>query len=157
MDNEEHNRDRPRNLVLLGVGLSLLLSSGNGITQTNTPGIDLFALEGWWRYDYDEPGWQEGCNDEDNMYRVAIGRLDWDDITKQYVFGRGSEYVISIYDQSCILQIEPVQGITAVLQSTCSAAEYGKINGLTVVRIEDADNIEVQLPLSNLMKLVRCP
>ena len=157
MDNGAQ-KSQSRSVVLLGVGLSMLLGSGTGVTQTNSPGIDLFALEGWWRYDYDDPVWKEGCNDTDNKYRVAIGRWEWDDIAKQYIFGRGSEYGIRMYDQSCILQIAPVQGITAVLQSTCVAEEVGEVDGLTIVRIEDADYIEVQvLPLEYSTKLVRCP
>lgn len=87
MDNRGQNLDRPRNLVLLGVGLSLLLSTGTGVTQTNTPAIDLFALEGWWRFDDPELAW--GCNDTDNQYRVAIGRYAWDDATREIIFGRG--------------------------------------------------------------------
>ncbi len=141
--------------VLLGVGLSLLLSSGNGITQTNSPGIDLFALEGWWRFDDPELAW--GCNDTDNQYRVAIGRWGWNDATTEIDFGSVSEYRVGLYDSRCILNIEPVGGTTAVLQSKCVGEEGEEISGLTVIRVDDVDHIEVQLPLSSSMKLARCP
>jgi len=133
----------------------LLLSTGTGVTQTNTSAIDLFALEGWWRFDDPELAW--GCNDTDNQYRVAIGRWALDDATREIVFGRGSDYGVGLYDSRCILNIEPAEGTTAVLESACVGEEGEEIKGLTVVRIQDSDNIEVQLPLSSSMKLVRCP
>ncbi len=148
-------KSQSRSVVLLGVGLSLLLSSGTGVTQTNSPGIDLFALEGWWRFDDPELAW--GCNDTDNKYRVAIGRWGRDDATREMVFGRVSEYRVGLYESSCTLNIEPVGGTTAVLQSKCVGEEGEEINGLTAIRVDDVDHIEVQLPLSSAMKLVRCP
>ncbi len=154
MDNRAQ-KSQSRSVVLLGVGLSLLLSSGTGVTQTNSPGIDLFALEGWWRFDDPELAW--GCNDTDNKYRVAIGRWGRDDATNEIVFGRVSEYRVGLYDSRCILNIEPVGGTTAVLQSKCVGEEGEEINGLTVIRVDDIDHIEVQLPVSGTMKLVCCP
>ncbi len=104
---------------------------------------------GWWGMTL------EGCFDEDNQYRVALGR--WDKGNEGIKFGVGQEKV-GLYDSECILSNRVENQNIVTYLAICYDEEGEKYEGAGKIILEDEFTARVFMPilLDEGLSLVRC-
>jgi hypothetical protein len=105
-------------------------------------------LTGWWGFT------PEGCNDEDNQYRVALGQ--WESTDKGIVFGKGTE-AIGMYDETCQLKNRQDSQDTISYSASCQGEE-GETQGTAKITLVDKEHLKLFTPNGNPdgITLVRC-
>lgn len=109
---------------------------------------DSININGWWGFD------NNGCNDADNQYRVALGK--WKIEKEGIKFGEGSES-IGLYDGTCELSNKKISKNKIEYQASCNL-ENEKHNGIVKITFNNIDNINLVFPGGNPdgSNLVRC-
>ena len=113
----------------------------------------LESYQGWWRY----PDNADGCDDEDNKYRVALGTYHYNQNLSQVVFGQGAT-AIGMYDASCELSNGKQHGQVLQFAAKCTLEEGETESGVLRITVHDQNNIAVRFPYSPdyEMRLIRC-
>ncbi|MEA1048402.1 hypothetical protein U5801_01005 [Lamprobacter modestohalophilus] len=129
-----------------------MLFAGQVLAESKVTSLE--DLEGWWRFDDPELAW--GCEDQDNQYRVAIGRWEYDAEISGLRFGVGSEKKIGFYDSRCLLQEEKFNGKELIYNSECYTEE-GDFSGKTIIKPISRNVISLKQPDGVDLVLLRCP
>ncbi len=115
----------------------------------STPGQDfLDYLEGWWGLSAD------GCFDEDNQYRVAVGR--WQRTDAGVSFGKG-DFRIGFYDGGCQISDMKQQSTTLTGKGSCNF-EGEEETGPVRLQLENQFTLRATYPKSpgEGLLLVQC-
>lgn len=146
---------KPR-FVMPGVIASFLIVAFNvcAMAQQSSGRVQaLPSYQGWWGFDPD------GCfDDEDNQYRVALGRHERISSDKgiEIVFGRGTEG-IGMFDGGCDLSDRKASGRTISLRAVCES-EGKKTIGVARIVMENEFTLRLFAPIlrASGLLLVRC-
>lgn len=119
------------------------------VSQSSTDSDSSLGFSGWWGFN------QEGCFDEDNQYRVALGK--WTKTPDGIEFGSGQE-AVGFYDAICELskRVQNENIITYVAR--CMDEEGEQYNGPGKIIMENESTIRVFMPIlsNDGLSLVRC-
>ena len=146
---------RPLGSAGHAAGLALLMALAPAIGSADVAGealSKLNGLEGWWRFAEQK----DGCADEDNQARVAVGRWSWDEATDDMVFGKVAEQQIGFYESSCELSNGQTVGATLIFDAACSG-EGETWTDRAVFEMHTPDRVTLSFSSGGKHDLVRCP
>jgi len=120
--------------------------------QVSQPSTDLASsldFSGWWGFN------QEGCFDEENQYRVALGK--WTKTPDGIEFGRGQE-AVGFYDSMCNLSKRVQKENVVSYVASCMDEEGEQYHGPGKIIVENESAIQVFMPIlsEDGVSLVRC-
>ncbi len=135
-----------RSLFALAAILALL----GPVTAQEDLGRWFDDLSGWWRFE-NAPN---GCSDEDNQYRVAVGRYQYANGVIE--FGAGDR-AIGLYEESCRVLDFSSREEGVLFFGDCSA-EGDKIKGPGMISMPDKETLLLFLPTrEDGLTLKLCP